>query len=245
MVDAPQAGRFRRGRISRRKAEGMGGPVPVSVEEVKQEDFEEWVNLAGTVTPLNVVTVRSRVDGELKKVHFTEGPDGKGRGLNCGDRSPSFPGALDQAKAPTRRATRRCWKTPAPISCAMTALLKQDSIAKQQVDTQASLVQPIRRHTAVGSRRHRECGVAAQLYEDHDADHRPRGTASDRCRQHDPRVGRERSGDRHANGSHGTGVLHSAGARGRGAQASRRERGGAGGGRGQGDEASLSVAASW
>src|SRR2546423_15150449 len=52
---------------------GMGGPVPVSVEPVWLEDFEEWVSLSGTVTPLNVVTVRSRVDGELKQVHFAEG----------------------------------------------------------------------------------------------------------------------------------------------------------------------------
>ena len=55
----------------------FNAPIPVTVEEVMKQDFEEWVSIAGTVTPLNVVTVRSRVDGELQKVLFTEGQEVK------------------------------------------------------------------------------------------------------------------------------------------------------------------------
>ena len=119
---------------------GFGGPVPVSIEEVKQEDFEEWVNLSGTVTPLGVVTVRSRVDGELQKVHFTEGQMVKAGDLLAEIDPRPFQVALDQAK--TALARDQALQDNARADLARyQALLKQNSIARQQVDTQASLVQ--------------------------------------------------------------------------------------------------------
>lgn len=118
---------------------GMNGPVPVSVEMVKQEDFEEWVNLAGTVTPLNVVTVRSRVDGELNKAHFTEGQMVKEGDLLAEIDPRPFQVALDQAKGALARDQALQDNARADLA-RYEALLKQDSIAKQQVDTQASLV---------------------------------------------------------------------------------------------------------
>lgn len=122
---------------------GMGkgafGPIPVSVEEVKQEDFEEWVNLSGTVTPLNVVTVRSRVDGELQKVHFTEGQMVKAGDLLAEIDPRPFQVAVDQAKGQAARNQALLENAKADLA-RYEALLKQDSIAKQQVDTQVSLV---------------------------------------------------------------------------------------------------------
>ncbi len=117
----------------------FGAPTPITVEEVRQEDFEEWVNLAGTVTPLNVVTVRSRVDGELQKVHFTEGQMvTKGDLLFELDPRP-FQVALDQAKAGLTRNEALLENARADLK-RYEALARQDSIEKQKVDTQASLV---------------------------------------------------------------------------------------------------------
>lgn len=118
---------------------GFGGPIPVSADEVKQEDFEEWVNLSGTVTPLNVVTVRSRVDGELQKVHFKEGQMVKAGELLAEIDPRSFEVALNQAKGQRARNVALLDNSRADLD-RYNALLKQDSIAKQQVDTQASLV---------------------------------------------------------------------------------------------------------
>ncbi|MCE9519574.1 MAG: MdtA/MuxA family multidrug efflux RND transporter periplasmic adaptor subunit, partial [Verrucomicrobia bacterium] len=109
------------------------------VEVVKQEDFEEWLNIAGTVTPLNVVTVRSRVDGELKKVHFTEGQVVLAGDLLAEIDPRPFQVQLDQAKGQLARDQALQDNARADL-VRYESLLKQDSIEKQKVDTQASLV---------------------------------------------------------------------------------------------------------
>ena len=116
-----------------------GGTAAVSVAEVKQEDFEEWVSLAGTVTPLAVVVVRSRVDGQLDKVRFLEG-----QMVNAGDLLAEidprpFQVTLDQARGQLARDEALLANANKDLD-RYTELLKQDSIAKQQVDTQTSLV---------------------------------------------------------------------------------------------------------
>lgn len=128
------------GKGSKRSMRGAsGGPVPVTVEEVKQEDFEEWLNIAGTVTPLNVVTVRSRVDGELKKVHFTEGQVVQAGDLLAEIDPRPLQVQLDQAKGQLARDQALQDNARADL-VRYESLLKQDSIEKQKVDTQASLV---------------------------------------------------------------------------------------------------------
>jgi multidrug efflux system membrane fusion protein len=47
--------------------------VPVSAVPAKLGDLNQYISAIGTVTPYNVVTVKSRVDGQLMKVNFTEG----------------------------------------------------------------------------------------------------------------------------------------------------------------------------
>ena len=49
------------------------GIVPVAVALSRIGDLNRYLTAIGTVTPFNTVTVRSRVDGELVKVNFTEG----------------------------------------------------------------------------------------------------------------------------------------------------------------------------
>jgi len=55
---------------------GPGGPrpaTPVRVVTAVQEDLTLRLKALGTVTPLNTVTVRPKVGGELLKIAFTEG----------------------------------------------------------------------------------------------------------------------------------------------------------------------------
>ncbi len=52
---------------------GALGPVSVAVTTATRQDVPYYLAGLGSVTPFNTVTVKSRVDGELQKVNFTEG----------------------------------------------------------------------------------------------------------------------------------------------------------------------------
>ena len=47
--------------------------VPVAAAPAKLGDMNQYISAIGTVTAYNTVTVKSRVDGQLNKVNFTEG----------------------------------------------------------------------------------------------------------------------------------------------------------------------------
>ena len=73
----------------------MGGPnqtVPVRVVPVEQHTIDVAVRALGTVTPLNTVTVRSRLDGELVRVLFTEGQHVSAGRAARRNRSAAVPG---------------------------------------------------------------------------------------------------------------------------------------------------------
>ncbi len=116
-----------------------GGSAAVTFGEVKQEDFEEWVSLAGTVTPLQTVVVRSRVDGQLDKVRFVEGQLVKQGDVLAEIDPRPFQVVLDQAKGQLARDEALLANANKDMG-RYSELLKQDSIARQQVDTQKSLV---------------------------------------------------------------------------------------------------------
>ncbi len=52
---------------------GGNMPVPVRVVDAARQDIDVQLKALGTVTPLNTVTVRARLDGELVRVNFREG----------------------------------------------------------------------------------------------------------------------------------------------------------------------------
>lgn len=123
------------GTISRRHI----GPAAVSVETARLMDFEEWTTVSGTFTPLNVVTIRSRVDGQLMKVNFTEGSLVKEGDLLAEIDPRPYQVQLEQATGQDGRDRALLQNAKEDLKRYQT-LLSQDSIAKQQVDTQASLV---------------------------------------------------------------------------------------------------------
>jgi multidrug efflux system membrane fusion protein len=63
----------RTGRSFFRSGKGSTLPVPVRAVLAQRQNLPVHLRAIGTVTPLNTVTVRSRVDGQLLRVAFEEG----------------------------------------------------------------------------------------------------------------------------------------------------------------------------
>ena len=121
------------------KGFGKGGPTPVVAAPARNGEIDVMINGLGTVTPLRTVTVRSRVDGELMKVLFQEGQLVK-EGAVLAEIDPrSFQVQLEQAQGQLARDMALLENAKLDLERYRT-LFKQDSIAKQQVDTQQSLV---------------------------------------------------------------------------------------------------------
>ena len=64
---------FARGGKKDAAANPAGRPVPVSVSQARKGDMAVRLTGLGTVVSLESVTVKSRVDGQLLRVAFTEG----------------------------------------------------------------------------------------------------------------------------------------------------------------------------
>lgn len=128
------------GAVSRKG--GPGGPpraTPVVAAAAAQGDIDIIVNGLGTVTPLRTVTVRTRVDGELLRVLFREGQMVKEGQLLAEIDPRPFEVQLEQAEGQLARDRALLENARLDLERYQT-LFKQDSIAKQQADTQASLV---------------------------------------------------------------------------------------------------------
>ena len=93
----------------------------------------------GTVTPRNTVVVRSRVDGPLRRVLFREGEMVKAGQLLAEIDPAQYEVALQQATGALARDEAQLRNARVDLERFRT-LLAQDSIARQQVDTQEALV---------------------------------------------------------------------------------------------------------
>src|SRR3954462_2674077 len=117
-----------------------GGPIPVVASVAELGDIPIYLSGLGTVVPMRTVIVRSRVDGELVRVNFAEGQYVKEGDLLAQVDPRPFQVQLDQAEGQLTKDQALLANARIDLERYRT-LFQQDSIAKQQVDTQAALVQ--------------------------------------------------------------------------------------------------------
>lgn len=114
-------------------------PVPVVATAVRQGNLDLYLNGLGTVTAYYTVTIRSRVDGELVKVAFTEGQLVKQGDLLAQIDPRPYEVQLQQAEGPLTR-------DKAALEIAQQTLARNQELAKskvisqQELDTQTSIV---------------------------------------------------------------------------------------------------------
>lgn len=114
-------------------------PAPVATATARTADFPVYLTALGTVTPRATVTVHSRVDGPLVRIKFKEGDFVKAGDLLAEIDPRTFAVQVAQADGTLQKDRALLANAKADLARYQT-LLAQDSIARQQVDTQASLV---------------------------------------------------------------------------------------------------------
>lgn len=121
------------------KAPPPPAAVPVSAADAKTGDFPVVLVGLGTVQANNTVLVRSRVDGQITSLHFTEGQIvQKGDLLAEIDPRP-YKAALEQAQAKKQQDDANLSNAQRDLG-RFQSLAKSDYATKQQLDTQTSQV---------------------------------------------------------------------------------------------------------
>jgi len=115
------------------------GPVAVSVVLAEQQDFPLVLHALGTVTPLNTVVVRSRVEGELVELPFKEGQAVEAGTLLARIDPRPYEVKLAQALGQQQQNQAQLRNAQADLKRYQT-LFSQDSIARQQLESQEALV---------------------------------------------------------------------------------------------------------
>jgi len=141
---SPGAAAARAGKAAPGGARSARGAPPstVGVATARHADIPVFLDALGTVTPVAVATVSPQVSGVITEVLYTEGQMvKKGQPLATIDPRP-FQMALDQATAARVRDEAQLNAARVQLE-RYQVLLKQDSIARQTVDTQDALVKQL------------------------------------------------------------------------------------------------------
>ncbi len=116
-----------------------GRSTPVATASARKGDVDVYVSGLGSVVPVATVTVRSRIDGQLMQVLFREGQT-----VRAGDVLAEIdprPYRVQLAQAEGQMAKDQALLQNARMDLERyRVLLEQDSIARQLLDTQQSLV---------------------------------------------------------------------------------------------------------
>ena len=128
-----------KGAVSER---GALGPVPVVAGVVEKKDVPIYLDGLGTVQALNTVTVRARVDGEVKRIAFTEGQDVKAGDLLVQIDEAPYLATYDQALAKKAEDEAQIANAQRDLD-RYTDLAGKKVISSQQLDTQKALVRQL------------------------------------------------------------------------------------------------------
>lgn len=133
--------RFSASEAAKAQAAQKGSPrvaaVPVSIAPVQNADFPVYLTGLGTVQGFNTVQVRTRVDGQIDKIAFTEGQMVKQGDLLVEIDPRPFQAVLDQAKA--KKAQDEANLANANLDLQRYTKLGEFA-TRQQTDTQRSTV---------------------------------------------------------------------------------------------------------
>lgn len=124
----PAAGRF-----------APGAAVPVGVATAAKGEIPIVLRALGTVTPLHTVNVKTQITGQLTEVYFKEGQMVKQGDLLAQVDPRPYEVALQQAIGQQQRDEALLKNAQMDLE-RYRKLVQQDSIARQQYDTQMSLV---------------------------------------------------------------------------------------------------------
>ncbi len=117
------------------KSGGGSPPLMIGTATARKGDIGVYVNALGLVTPVNTVAVRSRVDGQLLKINYSEG-----QLVHVGDAlveidSGPYRAALTQAEGQLARDTALLENARLDVERYKEAYAK-NAVPKQQFDTQ-------------------------------------------------------------------------------------------------------------
>jgi multidrug efflux system membrane fusion protein len=115
-------------------------PIPVRVIAAEKGSIDVQIHALGTVTPLNTVTVRSRLDGELVRVLFTEGQRVKAGDLLAEIDPRPYQVQLSEAQGQLEENRARLESARGDLT-RFQKLEAEGLITTQQVATQEALVQ--------------------------------------------------------------------------------------------------------
>jgi len=113
--------------------------VPVRITQVTEGELQERLRAIGTVEAFNIVTVRSRVEGELLEIYFKDGQFVEAGDVLAQVDPEPYELRVDQAKGQHKQ-------NQAQLDIAKTdlhrfrTLYEQDSLAKQTLESQEALV---------------------------------------------------------------------------------------------------------
>ena len=130
-----------------RHSPGGGQPVTVSVSPVLKGAFPVLVRAVGNVTPYNTVTVVPQVEGRLLRVHFREGDRVKAGDLLAELDARALEASLAEARATQAQNQAELRNAQADLA-RYQRLFRQDSVARQQLDTQQALVRQLQARSA-------------------------------------------------------------------------------------------------
>jgi len=120
-------------------AKAVAPPAPVAVQAARKADVGVYLTELGNVVPIATVTIHSRIDGQLMNVYFREGQLVKRGDLLAALDSRPFQAQLNQYEG--QLARDREFLSNARLDLQRYQILwKQNSIPRQQLDTQESLV---------------------------------------------------------------------------------------------------------